>query len=239
MHSFTSLHTSQAHCLIGTLAEAILNLTKISQFKISLVAVSSLALVGCGSPPTLSFLNTASTVQESTAIMTQETVSSSTSNVASETGLLAKDTGLSASAADSVDQVREQFAESLQWINKCNQRPKACHVEDFTIVGTEYHKALSDQMDLYASSNIYSRPGHGQRRVRIESVNVDKSKMIAQIETCIYDTVILYMDGFIFNDRISSSRARWTLQLDNQRWRWINYEIHKKLYNTDICNFQP
>ena len=211
-----------------------MNLTKITQFKISLVAVSSLALVGCGSPPTLSFLNTASTVQESTKTdsLTATTVNPSTSNVASAADSVA-------SAADSVDLVREQFTESLQWINQCNQRPKACHVEDFTIAGTEYHKALSDQMNLYASSNIYSRPGHGQRLVRIESVNVNKSTMTAEIETCIYDTVIMYMDGFIFNDRISSSHARWTLQLDNQRWRWINYEIHKKLYNTDICNFQP
>ncbi|NQV96861.1 MAG: hypothetical protein HQ486_03620 [Acidimicrobiaceae bacterium] len=205
------------------------------------VVFGMLVLVGCGSSPTLSFLNTASTVQESIHgdSLTATTVAASTITVASETGLVASAADSVASAADLVDQVREQFAESLQWINQCNQRPKACHVEDFTIVGTDYHQALSDQMNLYASSNIYSRPGHGQRLVRIESVNVDRSTMIAEIETCIYDTVILYMDGFIFNDRISSSRARWTLQLDNQRWRWIYYEIHKKLYNTDICNFKP
>ena len=216
-----------------------MSFSKITQFKISLVAVGSLALVGCASPPTLSYLKTANTVQESTAIMTQETVSSSTSPVSSATGLVTKDNRLVASEADLVDLVRGQFAESLQWINQCNQRPKECNVEDFTIVGTEYHKALSDQMNLYASSNISSRPGHGQRLVRIESVKVERSTMIAEIETCIYDTVIMYMDGSIFNDRISSSRARWTLQFDNQRWRWIYYEIHKKLYNTDICNFKP
>lgn len=212
-----------------------MNFTKITNTlysKISPVVFGSLVLVGCGSSPTLSFLNMASTVQESTDSLTATTDATSTSTIA-------RDTGLVANEAELVEHVREQFEESLQWINQCNQRPKACHVEDFTIVGTDYHKALSDQMNLYASSNIYSRPGHGQRRVRIESVNVDESTMIAEIETCIYDTVIMYMDGFIFNDRISSSRARWTLQLDNQRWRWIYYEIHKKLYNTDICNFKP
>ena len=207
-----------------------MNITNITS--ITKVVFGMLVLVGCGSSPTLSFLNTASTVQESTDSLTLTTEEASTSNSESAADSVANE-------ADLVEQVREQFEESLQWINQCNQRPKACRVEDFTIVGTDYHKALSDQMNLYASSNIYSRSGHGQRRVRIESVNVDESTMIAEIETCIYDTVILYMDGFIFNDRISSSRARWTLQLDNQRWRWIYYEIHKKLYNTDICNFEP
>ena len=205
---------------------------------ITKVVFGMLVLVGCGSSPTLSFLNTASTVQESTDSLTATTDATSTSSIARDTGLIASAADSVANEADLVDQVREQFEESLQWINQCNQRPKACHVEDFTIVGTDYHKALSDQMNLYASSNIYSLSGHGQRRVRIESVNVDESTMIAEIETCIYDTVIMYMDGFIFNDRISSSRARWTLQLDNQRWRWIYYEIHKKLYNTDICDFE-
>ena len=207
-----------------------MNITNITS--ITKVVFGMLVLVGCGSSPTLSFLNTASTVQESTDSLTLTTEEASTSNSESAADSVVNETDL-------VEQVREQFDESLQWINQCNQRPKACHVEDFTIVGTDYHKALSDQMNLYASSNIYSRSGHGQRRVRIESVNVDESTMIAEIETCIYDTVIMYMDGFIFNDRISSSRARWTLQLDNQRWRWIYYEIHKKLYNTDICNFEP
>ena len=59
-------------------------------------------------------------------------------------------------------------------------------------------------MSLYAKSNINSRPGHGKREVAIESITLDDAASVAQVDACIYDTVILYMDGFIFNDRVSS-----------------------------------
>jgi hypothetical protein len=93
-------------------------------------------------------------------------------------------------------------------------------------------------MRLYANSNINSRLGHGKREVAIESITFDDAALVAQVDACIYDTVILYMDGFIFNDRVSSSHTRWTMQLDDHRWKWINFQILHRQYNTNICQEQ-
>jgi hypothetical protein len=107
-----------------------------------------------------------------------------------------------------------------------------------TIVDTNYHQALSEQISLYAKNNINSRPGRGKREVAIESITFDDAALVAQVDACIYDTVILYMDGFIFNDHVSSSHTRWTLQLDSHRWKWINFQILHRQYNTNICQEQ-
>ena len=126
----------------------------------------------------------------------------------------------------------------MRWQDKCYQQPKSCRVEEFTIVGTKYHQALSEQISLYAKNNINSRPGRGKREVAIESITFDDAALVAQVDACIHDTVILYMDGFIFNDHVSSSQTLWTLQLDNQRWKWIGFQILHREYNTNICQEQ-
>ena len=188
--------------------------------------LSCLFLVSsCSSSPTLSLDDSASTNTTNTT--------TSTTNVDTTDSTSLEETELN------YDQtVRQQFQELVQWQDKCYQQPKSCSVEEFTISGTKYHQALSEQMSLYAKSNINSRPGRGKREVAIESITFDDAALVAQVNACIYDTVILYMDGFIFNDHVSSSHTRWTLQLDSHRWKWINFQILHRQYNTNICQQQ-
>ena len=171
-----------------------------------------------------------------------ESTTNSTTSQAKKTSSTSSNTPNSASfegSQNNDDQtVRQQFQELVQWQDKCYQKPKSCRVEEFTIVGTKYHQALSEQMSLYAKNNINSRPGHGKREVAIESITFDDAALVAQVDACIYDTVILYMDGFIFNDHVSSSHNRWTLQRDNDRWKWIGFQTLRRQYNTNICQEQ-
>ena len=238
------MHTSGAHCLIGTLRGYMfdLNLKKSRRQTISLLVIGIFLVSSCSSSPTLSLddsvgaVSTQSTAESTASGMTRQAITtSSTSSTSADTS---NSTNLE-DDRDNYDQtVRQQFQELVQWQDKCYQKPKSCSVEDFTISGTKYHQALSEQMSLYAKSNINSRPGHGKREVVIESITLDDAASVAQVDACIYDTVILYMDGFIFNDRVSSSHTRWTLQLDNSRWKWIGFQILRRQYNTNICQEQ-
>ena len=235
------MHTSGAHCLIGTLRGYMfdLNLKKSRRQTISLLVIGIFLVSSCSSSPTLSLddsvgaVSTQSTAESTASGMTRQAITTSSTSA---------DTSNSTNLEDDLDNydqnVRQQFQELVQWQDKCYQKPKSCSVEDFTISGTKYHQALSEQMSLYAKSNINSRPGHGKREVAIESITLDDAASVAQVDACIYDTVILYMDGFIFNDRVSSSHTRWTLQLDNSRWKWIGFQILRRQYNTNICQEQ-
>ena len=179
----------------------------------------------CSSSPTLSLDDSAGVTSTTSTTNTTSTATANTSDTTSpENGNLNYEQTL-----------RQQFQELVQWQDSCYQQPKSCRVEEFTIVGTKYHQALDEQMRLYANSNINSRLGHGKREVAIESITFDDAALVAQVDACIYDTVILYMDGFIFNDRVSSSHTRWTMQLDDHRWKWINFQILHRQYNTNIC----
>ena len=216
-----------------------LNLKKSRRQTISLLVIGIFLVSSCSSSPTLSLddsvgaVSTQSTAESTASGMTRQAITTSSTSADTSNSTNLEDD------RDNYDQtVRQQFQELVQWQDKCYQKPKSCSVEDFTISGTKYHQALSEQMSLYAKSNINSRPGHGKREVVIESITLDDAASVAQVDACIYDTVILYMDGFIFNDRVSSSHTRWTLQLDNSRWKWIGFQILRRQYNTNICQEQ-
>ena len=204
-----------------------IQLIKSQQLKTFLILSCLFLVSSCSSSPTLSL--------DDSAGATSSTSTTSTESVNTTESTSLEDDELQDGELDYEQSVRQQFQELVQWQDTCYQQPKSCRVDEFTIVGTKYHQALSEQISLYAKSNINSRPGRGKREVAIESITVDDAALVAQVDACIYDTVILYMDGFIFNDHVSSSHNRWTLQLDNNRWKWINFQILHREYNTNIC----
>ncbi len=184
-------------------------------------------LVGCSSPPKLSLV-----------VATTATYPSLTTALASSvTTVLTSSVTQVEVNRDQL--VKQQFEELLQWQDKCYQKPSICRVEEFTIIGTKYHQALAEQISLFAKNNINSRLGNGKREVKIELISLDDASLVAHVDACIYDTVIMYMDGFIFNDYVTSAHTKWTLQWDNERWRWIDYQILHREYNTNICQYLP
>ena len=210
-----------------------IQLIKSQQLKTFLILSCLFLVSSCSSSPTLSLDDSAGATTSTNTTSSTDTTSINTTDSTS-----LEDDELEDDELDYEQSVRQQFKELVQWQDSCYQQPKSCRVDEFTIVGTKYHQALSEQISLYAKSNINSRPGRGKREVAIESITVDDDPLIAQVDACLYDTVILYMDGFIFNDHVSSSHTRWTLQLDNNRWKWINFQILHREYNTNICQEQ-
>jgi hypothetical protein len=210
-----------------------IQLIKSQQLKTFLILSCLFLVSSCSSSPTLSLDDSAGATTSTNTTSSTDTTSINTTDSTS-----LEDDELEDNELDYEQSVRQQFKELVQWQDSCYQQPKSCRVDEFTIVGTKYHQALSEQISLYTKSNINSRPGRGKREVAIESITVDDDALIAQVDACLYDTVILYMDGFIFNDHVSSSHTRWTLQLDNNRWKWINFQILHREYNTNICQEQ-
>lgn len=210
-----------------------IELKKSQQHKIFLFLSGILVVAGCSTTSTLNFDTSESTNNQANSTSTTST--SQTTGPTNTTGNTASSSGFENSQYKNEQTVRQQFQELVLWQDKCYQQPKSCRVEEFTIVGTKYHQALDEQISLYAKSNIYSRPGYGKRKVEIKIISFEGQSSLAQIDACIHDSVILYMDGFIFNDRVSSSQTRWTLQLVDSRWKWINFQILHREYNTNIC----
>jgi len=201
-------------------------------FKTVLLSCGLLLTTSCSAPQTLSLDLSASA---STAIV------NTTSNANSDTvGSVSTQNTASVENLETIRRslVGEQFDQLVKWQDKCYQKPNVCRLDEFTIVGTRYHQALDEQISLYAKNNINSRPGHGKRQVAIESITFDEGELVAQVKACIYDTVILYMDGFIFNNHITSSHTQWKLQWDNPRWKWIDFQILHREYNINICEAQ-
>lgn len=210
-----------------------IKLKKPRQLKVFSTLSCLILVSSCSSSPTLSLDDSAgATTSTNTTSSTDTTSINTTDSTSLEDGELEDD------EVDYEQSVRQQFQELVQWQDKCYQQPKSCRLDEFTIIDTKYHQALSEQIGLYAKNNINSRPGRGKREVAIESITFDDAALVSQVDACIYDTVILYMDGFIFNDHVSSSHTRWTLQLDSHRWKWINFQILHRQYNTNICQEQ-
>lgn len=137
--------------------------------------------------------------------------------------------------AQPFDLVAQQFDELMTWRKNCGYKPKLCHVEQFTIVGTEFSESFAQMMRGFAKNNIYTKPGDGERKITVQTIDRDEATMTATINGCVYDTVVVYMSGFIYNGNISSALSSWTMQWRNDKWYWTDYRILKKIYNANIC----
>lgn len=138
-------------------------------------------------------------------------------------------------AASPFDSVAQQFDELIKWRKNCGHTPKACDIEKFILPSTSYGELFTTMMTNYAKNNIHSKPGRGQRIIKVQSIEHDKTNLIALVHGCITDSVVLYMDNGVFNDRVSSSLATWTMQWQDDHWYWTDHQILKKIYDSDLC----
>ncbi|NDF67774.1 MAG: hypothetical protein EB142_07715, partial [Actinobacteria bacterium] len=138
--------------------------------------------------------------------------------------------------ASPFDSVAQQFEDFVKWRRECSYKPRLCDAGKFTILGTQFSNDFVAMMRDYAKNNIYARPGDGERKIFVETITKDETAMTAIVHGCVYDTVVLYMDGGIYDDKVASSLSSWTMQWQDGSWRWINYQIHKKVYFDNLCD---
>ncbi len=134
------------------------------------------------------------------------------------------------------DLVAQQFEVFVKWRRECSYKPRLCNIGEFTILDTQFSDDFATMIRDYAKNNIYARPGDGERKVIVETISQDETTMTAIVHGCVYDTVVLYMDGGIYDDKVSSSISSWTMKWHNERWYWVNHENYKKIFNTNLCD---
>ena len=133
------------------------------------------------------------------------------------------------------DSMATRFDEFIDWHKNCFHKPKQCAFDEFIIPSTPFGDNFSQIIAGYGKNNIYSQPGRGERKYLVKSISNDPTTMTATVSGCVYDTVILFLDGFIFDDKVSSSLASWQFLWQDNRWSWVDFQTHKKLYNVNLC----
>ena len=133
------------------------------------------------------------------------------------------------------DSVATRFDEFINWHKNCFHKPKQCAFDEFIIPSTPFGGKFSQIIAGYGKNNIYSQLGRGERKYFVNSISNDPTTMTATVSGCVYDTVILFLDGFIFDDKVSSSLASWQFSWQDNRWSWVDFQTHKKLYNVNLC----
>ena len=226
-HSFTLAHTSRN-------TASMYNKFRIMRKLGALLTLCCFVICGC---VTANDSNTRTTLNFSqiASLATQATSSPDSSPAPPQTSSPAPPSPVT-SPASPFDLVAQKFEDFVKWRRDCGYQPKRCDVGEFTILGTQFSDDFATMMRDYAKNNIYARPGGGERKIIVETISRDETKMTAIVHGCVYDTVVLYMGAGIYDDKVASSLSSWTLQWHNNDWFWSNYQIHKKVYFANLCN---
>ena len=70
---------------------------------------------------------------------------------------------------------------------------------------------------------------------RIDDARVDGD--IASITTCLYDDIVLTMDGSIFDESTMSAITEWTMVRSANGWRWSDWRVIDSTREGDLCGF--
>ena len=181
---------------------------------------------GCGASPR--------SVETAPAVLPEELVRPLNSAMARQNELISPSSAVDQSI-NPFDSVATRFDAFIDWHKNCFHKPKQCELEEFITSGTPFSDNFSQIITRNRKHNIYSQPGRGERKYFVNSISNDPTTMTATVSGCVYDTVILFLDGFIFDDKVSSSLATWQFSWQDNRWSWVDFQTYKKLYNVNIC----
>ena len=181
---------------------------------------------GCGASPR--------SVETTPAVLREESVRPLNSAMARQNELISPSSAVDQSI-NPFDSVATRFDAFIDWHKNCFDKPKQCELEEFITSGTPFSDNFSQIITRNRKHNIYSQPGRGERKYFVNSISNDPTTMTATVSGCVYDTVILFLDGFIFDDKVSSSLATWQFSWQDNRWSWVDFQTYKKLYNVNIC----
>ncbi|MEY3619249.1 MAG: hypothetical protein RL726_1947 [Actinomycetota bacterium] len=116
----------------------------------------------------------------------------------------------------------------------CGRRPRACRVDDLAIDGSPMHHELTVLMESRIRAGIVASE-RGSLRYRIDDARVDGD--VAAITTCLYDDIVLTMDGSIFDESTMSAITEWTMARSANGWRWSDWRVIDSTREGDLCGF--
>ena len=125
----------------------------------------------------------------------------------------------------------------------CAYDPAGCDFAAVALPNSPMDAQTRDLMQTRIDANLRAVDGHGEVKVRVESINVEGDRSF--LTMCGYDTVVIYdvadpanpADDIVFNDQSASFRVRWELRLDDGRWRIFAGETVDQKFDADLCGF--
>jgi len=137
------------------------------------------------------------------------------------------------SASPSGDVVSE-FDRLMAIRVECGRRPRTCPVNELTVDGSTMRAELSDLMATRSESGIVAST-RGSLRYRIDGARVEGD--VAMITTCLYDDIVLTMDGSIFDESTTSAITEWTMVRTADGWKWSDWRTVTSTKEGDLCGF--
>lgn len=200
--------------------------TRYMRFGIPLVVLAT----SCGSPSNeLTFISATPTspAPTSTTIAPSERVES-----------------VIATSTDVTQRIVSDFSRISQQRAQCGRTPDQCPIRQMAVKDSQLFNSLTSIMNERVAGHLYTRKDAGKLRVRIESVEMIDT-IRATVHTCIFDSVVLFdsgqidgtADDIVFDDSVISAFMVWTLQLDNDTWKWVSSTATKRKIGGDICGF--
>ena len=143
-----------------------------------------------------------------------------------------------------INGVVRDFSRIYEARAQCGRTPEQCPINEMAVKGSSLFNSLTKVMNERIHGNLYTRSDAGKLRVRIESVEIIDTNH-ATVHTCIFDSVVLFVSGqidgtaddIVFDDSVISAFMVWTLQLDNDTWKWVSSTATKRKIGGDICGF--
>lgn len=140
---------------------------------------------------------------------------------------------------------RDEIHQAFEWLMigrvQCGRRPRDCVVDDLAVPGSTVHTSLTDVMNERVRHGIYAS-GQGSHRYRITDViEVDDDR--AEVRSCHTDDVVLKIGGAgdrpsaVYDESLVSHWSTWTLQRDENGWRWTDEIVDTRSYGEDVCSW--
>ena len=149
------------------------------------------------------------------------------------------------STVESLGDDRDEIHEAFDWLMigrvQCGRRPRDCVVDDLAVPGSAVHTSLTVVIDERVRYGIYAS-GEGSHRYRVTDViEVDDDR--AEVRACHTDDVVLKIGGAsdrpsaIYDESLVSHWSTWTLQRDENGWRWTDEIVDARSYGEDVCSW--
>lgn len=142
------------------------------------------------------------------------------------------DAGVSTSVASTALTAATDFDHIMELRIACGRRPEACDVDAFALAGSPYHEEQLRLMSDRAMHHVVASRD-GAIRYRIDQVASGDSGTV--ITTCLYDDVVLTMDGAVFDDSTYSAVIAWTMVPSPDGARLSDSRVVSSSAEVDLC----
>ena len=139
------------------------------------------------------------------------------------------------------DEVRAAYSAASDARLHCAYDPFTCDYPSIAVLGSPMDVQTRKVVAERAQLNLRGVEGKGSVTTEIEGVGFEGDA--AFVDTCVYDTGVLYDiadptdpdDDIVYNDNVDSYRTRWEMRFDGSRWLLFQGQSTGRLIGGNLC----